>query len=224
LLDGRKARHPFIARESLLVLGDYVTLDAGTGCVHTAPGHGYDDYVTGVNYGLRILCPVDDEGRFTEDVDRFAGQKVFEANPKIVAHLKEVRALLHFEDFGHSYPHCWRCHNPTVFRATPQWFIALDHEGYRAAVLEAIKKVRWTPAWGEERISNMVRERPDWCISRQRDWGVPIVAFYCNSCAAILLQKGIVDHVASVFDREGADAWYARDARALLPEGTRAAS
>jgi len=221
LLDRRRARHPFIQRESLLVLGNYVTLDVGTGCVHTAPGHGYDDYLTGTAYGLEVLCPVDDDGCFTNDVELFAGIPVFDANKKIVEHMKDIGVLLYHENFGHSYPHCWRCHNPVLFRATPQWFIALDRDGYRERALEAIKKVRWIPSWGEERISNMVKERPDWCISRQRDWGVPIVAFYCKDCNEILLDKEIIHHVASLFDREGADAWYAHPPEELLPENTK---
>jgi isoleucyl-tRNA synthetase len=220
LLDRRKARHPFIDRESLLVLAEYVTLDAGTGCVHTAPGHGHDDYVTGMNYGLDILCPVDDSGRFLKNVERFAGEAVFEANPRIVAHMRETGVLLQSENFSHSYPHCWRCHNPIIFRATPQWFIAMDKNGFREQALEAIKKVRWIPAWGEERISSMVRERPDWCISRQRAWGVPIVAFYCGDCGQVLLSKQIVDYVANIFAKEGADAWYTHPPLELLPEGT----
>ena len=220
LLDRKKARHPFIDRSSLLVLADYVTLEAGTGAVHTAPGHGYDDYVTGVKYGLDILCPVDDKARFTPDVERFGGMQVLEANPLIVEHLRDIGALLHFEDFGHTYPHCWRCHNPIVFRATPQWFISLDHDGYRQRVLDAIRQVRWIPSWGEERIGNMVRDRPDWCISRQRDWGVPIVAFYCSGCGETLLDRKVIEHVASIFDAEGADAWYAREPAALVPPGT----
>ncbi len=220
LLDRRKARHPFINRESLLVLATYVTLDAGTGCVHTAPGHGYDDYITGMNYGLDILCPVDDNGRFLKDVERFGGMGVFDANPKIVDHMRATGVLLHTENFSHSYPHCWRCHNPIIFRATPQWFISMDNNHFREDALEAIKKVRWIPAWGEDRISSMVRERPDWCISRQRAWGVPIIAFYCAGCGQILLSKKIVDHVASIFAREGADAWYAHSAAELLPAGT----
>jgi isoleucyl-tRNA synthetase len=219
-LDRRKARHPFIDRESLLLMGDYVTLDAGTGAVHTAPGHGYDDYISGINYGLEVLCPVDDAGRFVSSVEHFGGMNVFEANPKIVEFLKSIGALLHYEDFQHTYPHCWRCHNPIVFRATPQWFIALDVIGYREQVLGSIKRVRWIPGWGEERIGNMVRERPDWCISRQRDWGVPIVAFYCTRCEAILLRKDIIDHVADLFEKEGADAWYAHDTNELLLPGT----
>jgi isoleucyl-tRNA synthetase len=219
-LEMRKARHPFIDRESLLVLGDYVTLDAGTGCVHTAPGHGYDDYMTGRAYGLEILCPVDDDGRFLKTVDRFGGLGVFEANPKILELMDQSGALLYSEEFQHSYPNCWRCHNPVIFRATPQWFIALDEGGYRDKALAAIKKVRWIPSWGEERISNMVRERPDWCISRQRAWGVPIIAFYCTDCGEVLLSKHVIDHVASLFDKEGADAWYAHPCEELLPGET----
>jgi isoleucyl-tRNA synthetase len=219
-LDRKKARHPFIDRESLLVLANYVTLDAGTGCVHTAPGHGHDDYVTGIRYGLDILCPVDDAGRFLNNVEQFGGMKVFEANPRIVDYMKQTGVLLHTEDFNHSYPHCWRCHNPIIFRATPQWFIAMDKNGFRDTALEAIKKVRWIPSWGEERISNMVRERPDWCISRQRAWGVPIIAFYCSACGHVLLSKTIVDHVVSIFEKEGADAWYAHPPSELLPNGT----
>ena len=220
VLDRRLARHAFLDRSSLLVLADYVTLDVGTGCVHTAPGHGYEDYLTGVAYGLDILCPVDDDGRFVPDVEHFSGLTVFEANPRIVEHLRASGVLLHSESFEHTYPHCWRCHSPVLFRATPQWFIALDKDGYRLRVLDAIKTVRWIPAWGEERISNMVKERPDWCISRQRDWGVPIVAFYCEACGEILLEKEVIDHVAAIFDREGADAWYAREPAGLMPEGT----
>jgi isoleucyl-tRNA synthetase len=219
-LENRKARHPFIDRESRFVLGNYVTLDAGTGCVHTAPGHGHDDYVTGVNYGLDILCPVGDDGRFLNNVNHFGGLQVFEANPIIVKFMRESGVLLQSENFVHSYPHCWRCHNPIIFRATPQWFIALDRGNFREKALESIRKVRWIPAWGEERISNMVRERPDWCISRQRAWGVPIIAFYCGNCGQVLLKKEIIDHVASIFDREGADAWYAHPPNELLPEGT----
>jgi isoleucyl-tRNA synthetase len=220
LLDRKKARHPFIDRESLCVLGNYVTLDAGTGCVHTAPGHGHDDYVTGNHYGLDILCPVDDTGRFLKTVEHFGELKVFEANPKIVDFMKQTGVLLYTENFNHSYPHCWRCHNPIIFRATPQWFIAMDKNGFRDAALEAIKTVRWIPSWGEERISNMVRERPDWCISRQRAWGVPIIAFYCSDCGQVLLNKKIVDYVASIFEKEGADAWYAHTPGELMPSGT----
>jgi len=219
-LEGKKARHPFIDRESVFVLGSYVTLDTGTGCVHTAPGHGHDDYITGKNYGLDIYCPVGDDGCFVENVEHFGGLPVFKANPEIVDHLRNLGSLLHFEDFSHSYPHCWRCHNPIIFRATSQWFISLDVDGYREKALAAIRQVRWIPAWGEERIRNMVQERPDWCISRQRAWGVPIIAFYCKSCDHILMRKDVIDHVAAIFEKEGADAWYTRPPADLLPRGT----
>jgi isoleucyl-tRNA synthetase len=219
-LEGRKARHPFIDRESVFVLGSYVTLDTGTGCVHTAPGHGHDDYLTGKNYGLDIYCPVGDDGCFSDDIEHFGGLPVFKANPKIVEYMKGIGALLHYEDFVHSYPHCWRCHNPIIFRATSQWFISLDVNGYREQALDAIRQVRWIPSWGEERIRNMVQERPDWCISRQRAWGVPIIAFYCASCGQVLMRKDIIDHVASIFEKEGADAWYVRKPSELLPQGT----
>ena len=220
VLENRKARHPFIDRESLIVLANYVTLEAGTGCVHTAPGHGHDDYVTGVNYKLDIYCPVDSGGRFMKNVEHFTGESVFEANPKIVEFMRAGGNLLHSENFEHSYPHCWRCHKPVIFRATPQWFIAMDKGNLRETTLEAIKHVRWIPAWGEDRIRNMVNDRPDWCISRQRAWGVPITAFYCRDCGETLLDKKVIDHVADIFAKEGADAWYLRQTAELLPEGT----
>jgi isoleucyl-tRNA synthetase len=172
-----------------------------------------------VNYKLDILCPVDDTGCFLKNVDHFGGMPVFEANKKIVEFMREAGALLFSEEFGHSYPHCWRCHKPVIFRATPQWFIAMDVNGFRETALEAIKKVRWIPSWGEERIRNMVKDRPDWCISRQRAWGVPIVAFYCKDCNEVVLSKKVVDHVADIFAKEGADAWYAHSPNELLPEG-----
>ena len=220
VLENRKARHPFIDRESLLVTANYVTLEAGTGCVHTAPGHGYDDYVTGVNNKLDIYCPVDDAGRFMKNVENFAGDLVFEANPKIVELMRANGSLLKGENFEHSYPHCWRCHRPVIFRATPQWFIAMDNGGLRETTLEAIRKVRWIPSWGEERIRNMVKDRPDWCISRQRAWGVPITAFYCKDCGETLLDKKVIDHVADIFAKESADAWYLRPVAELMPEET----
>jgi isoleucyl-tRNA synthetase len=220
-LEGLRFRHPWIDRHSKVVLGDYVTLDTGTGIVHTAPGHGWDDYLTGVKYGLDIYCPVDEGGRFARDVERFAGKKVFDANPEIVAFARDLGVLVASGKETHSYPICWRCKNPIIFRATEQWFIGLDKDGLRERALEAIKQVRWYPAWGEERISNMIATRPDWCISRQRLWGVPIPAFYCKGCGEVLLTAELARQVASLFERESADAWYDRDAKALLPDGFR---
>jgi isoleucyl-tRNA synthetase len=198
-----------------------VTLDAGTGIVHTAPGHGWDDYLTGIRYGLDVYCPVDEAGRFLPEVEHFAGERVWDANPRIVEFLRERGMLLAAGRDTHSYPVCWRCKNPIIFRATFQWFIALD-EGQptlRERALEAIAASRWMPAWGEERIRNMIATRPDWCISRQRLWGVPIPAFYCRGCGEVLLRADLVRHVAAVFERETADAWYAKEAAQLLPAG-----
>lgn len=223
VLDRLLAQHPFVHRTSLFMLGDHVTLEQGTGLVHTAPGHGYDDYVIGQAYGLEVLSPVDHRGFFLPEVEHFAGLQIFKANDAIVTLMRDRGVLLGFEEITHSYPHCWRCHNPIIFRATPQWFIALDHENFRQRTLEAIHRVRWLPAWGEERIHNMVAERPDWCISRQRLWGVPIIAFSCQSCGEILFSKSITDHVADIFEKEGADAWYARPVGDLLPSGSRCA-
>ena len=222
VLEGLRLKHPLYDRDSIIIVGEHVTLDTGTGCVHTAPGHGEEDYEIGLKYNLPVYAPVDERGRFTEDVDFFAGENVFEANPKVEEKLKEFGRLIKSGTITHSYPHCWRCKGPIVFRATKQWFISIDHNDLRKKMLYAIEnEVRWIPEWGRNRIYSMVEVRPDWCISRQRYWGVPIVAFYCKNCGEVQLSKELCDFVAGIFDREGADAWFLKDEKELLPPGYR---
>ena len=266
-LDRLKARHAWLDRTSLLMVGEHVTLGgeadaeteldvseaqkksdskAGTGAVHTAPGHGHDDFVIGKRYGLEIYCPVDNAGRFTPEVEHFAGQRVFDANDKIVEFMRERGVLLFSENYEHRYPHCWRCKNPVIFRATPQWFIAMDQAhrdlvekdedgrdrtnytdnlpengaaSLRGAALEEIERVKWIPGWGVDRMRNMLKGRPDWCVSRQRVWGVNIPVFYCAKCTEAVADPAVINHVADVFEKESGDAWYTHDAKDLMPPG-----
>ena len=221
--EGVQFRHPFLDYTVPGVLADYVTLDQGSGIVHTAPGHGVDDFRTGQKYDLEAYAPQDDEGRFVEGLPEYKGKTVFEANPLIIELVRSKGMLVGERKITHSYPHCWRCHNPVIFRATEQWFVELDHDDLRKKALSEIAKVKWIPAWGQERIHNMIADRPDWCISRQRFWGVPLIIFNCEGCGEILRDYQALRHVLPFFEREGADAWFTHTAEELLPPGTKCA-
>jgi isoleucyl-tRNA synthetase len=218
-IEGMHVRHPLFDRDSILILADYVTLDAGTGCVHTAPGHGADDYESGLRYGLDIYSPVDDHGRFTAEVPDLEGQRVSDANEGIIDALKGKERLLARDSLEHSYPHCWRCRRPVILRATSQWFISMDRKGLRKEAMDEIERLEWIPSWGRDRIRGMVEARPDWCISRQRAWGGPITVFICAVCGEPMMDQGVVDHLLGIFEKEGADAWFARPVEELLPAG-----
>ncbi len=222
-LEGALCRHPWLERDSQVILANYVTLEAGTGLVHIAPGHGQEDYDSGRKYGLEPYSPVDDYGKFTQDVPEFAGQKVEAANPGIIELLRQRGKLLKAYDITHSYPHCWRCKHPIIFRATEQWFISMEANDLRRKALAAIDKVTWIPRWGRERIYQMVERRPDWCISRQRAWGVPIVAFHCRECGAVFLTPEILETIIQRVRVEGADFWFDIPAAELLPPGAKCA-
>jgi isoleucyl-tRNA synthetase len=218
-LEGLKSRHPFLDRDSVIILEEYVTMDQGTGCVHTAPGHGQEDYEAGVRYNLPILVPVDAHGCMTAEAAQFSGLHYTEANKAIIEHLKETGGLLFTEKITHSYPHCWRCRQPVIFRATEQWFVKIDMDDLRGRLLREIDEVKWIPDWGRGRMANMVADRPDWCISRQRVWGTSIPAFYCRGCGQVLFSREISERVASLFEKEGGDSWFVREASEILPEG-----
>jgi len=236
--EGAKFRHPFLDLTVPGVLADYVTLDQGSGIVHTAPGHGAEDFYTGQRYGLEAYAPQDDDGRFTEGLPEYKGKTVFEANPVIINLLKQRGMLVGERKLAHSYPHCWRCHNPVIFRATEQWFVSMDKpcgepdpritsvpgdqaRSLRARAMFEVQNVKWNPDWGMARMSNMIAERPDWCISRQRFWGVPLIIFSCESCGKPLMDFKALRHVLPFFEREGADAWFTHSAEELLPPGTK---
>ncbi|MBJ6724662.1 isoleucine--tRNA ligase [Geomesophilobacter sediminis] len=219
-LERKLLRHPFYDRDSVILLGEHVTLDAGTGAVHTAPGHGQEDYELGLREGLEIYNPVDNRGRFFENIEFFGGQFVFDANKNVIEKLTEVGALLASANISHSYPHCWRCKKPIIFRATEQWFISMQKNDLRDKALAEINNVNWIPKWGRERIYGMIENRPDWCVSRQRSWGVPITAFYCSSCGEVMADAKVMHHVADLFKEHSSDIWYDWEAAKFLPAGT----
>jgi isoleucyl-tRNA synthetase len=225
--EGRKFQHPFLPLQVPGILADYVTLDQGSGIVHTAPGHGADDFYSGQKYGLETYAPLDDRGLYLEGLSEYKGKNVFEANPIIVKLLRDRGALLGHHEYKHTYPHCWRCHNPVIFRATEQWFIKMDaivhgrDKTFRQEALDEVEGVKWIPAWGEERIYEMVEKRPDWCVSRQRFWGVPIIVFYCDACGKRLEDFTALRNVLDWFRKEGADAWYQHTPEELLPPNTK---
>lgn len=216
-LQGLTFKHPFIDRQSVIVFADYVAADTGTGAVHTAPGHGEEDYETGLEYGLDIYSPVNEKGAFIDEVEFFKGMNVWEANPKVIEKLRELGLLLHTEEIEHSYPHCWRCKKPVIFRATEQWFVSMDSQGLRQKGLAEIDKTQWIPSWGRDRIYNMLSVRPDWCISRQRTWGIPITIFYCEKCREPFWSEESFRRVVEAVRQSGADIWFEKDAAQLLP-------
>ena len=218
-LEGCRYSHPLLERESRIIAADFVSAEDGTGCVHSAPGHGEEDYYAGIKNNLEILSPVDEKGRFTAEVKDFAGIRVFDADRLIIDSLDKTGALFYSEEIEHSYPHCWRCKKPVIFRSTKQWFLKVDHNGLREVMKTGIENTGWIPPEGANRIGSMVAQRPDWCLSRQRLWGVPIPVFYCKSCSEAVITEDTIRHIERLVGENGSDAWMERSEKELLPEG-----
>ncbi|MFH2093000.1 MAG: isoleucine--tRNA ligase [Pseudomonadota bacterium] len=218
-LENRCCKHPIYDRDSLIMLADHVTLEAGTGCVHTAPGHGADDHIVGKRYGLDCYSPIEDNGVFSNDVELFGGQFIFKANVSVNEKLESLNLLLSNKKLSHSYPHCWRCKQPVIYRSTPQWFISMDKMDLRKKSLEEINNVHWIPSWGKERIFSMIENRPDWCLSRQRSWGVPIPVFHCKECKDVYVTRESVDKIHELFTQHSSDIWFDQEVQFLMPEG-----
>ena len=218
-LEGKRFVHPYLPQNAPIVLGNHVTLEAGTGCVHTAPGHGHEDFAVGQKYGLKPFNPVDDYGLFQPETPHFGGQHIFKANAGVIELLQQNGQLLAHTPMNHSYPHCWRCHKPVIIRATPQWFISMEINSLRQKALQAIHATQWIPSWGEERIHNMVAVRPDWCVSRQRTWGVPITVLFCAACGQSVTDANGIERIAQQVEQQSADCWFEQEAKTFLPDG-----
>lgn len=218
-LEGKNCRHPFLDRNSLMVLANYVTTESGTGCVHTAPGHGADDYITGLRYGLEVLSPLDDTGHYTKEAGKYAGKQIPGVNKEINADMVADGSLVKEAAIEHSYPHCWRCKEPVIYRATEQWFISMEINDLRKKALQSIEETTWTPSWGQQRIYGMVESRPDWCLSRQRSWGVPLTVLTCKDCGEVLKDASVCLQIEEMFEKEGADAWFKYEAAEFIPQG-----
>ncbi|MCK4308011.1 isoleucine--tRNA ligase, partial [candidate division WOR-3 bacterium] len=220
-LEGMTYLHPLFDKECKVILSTFVSKESGTGCVHIAPGHGYEDYQVGLLYKLPVISPVDESGCFTDEVSEFKGKYVFDADKHIIEALKKKGTLVHNEEFSHSYPHCWRCKNPLIFRATPQWFLRIDHKNLRERCVNEIENVHWIPGWSKERILHNIMDRPDWCLSRQRRWGIPIPVLYCKNCGTPVLDTKVIEQARDIIKKEGSIGWFTHPVKDFIKDSCR---